>query len=68
MFRHPLGLQTSCRYINRIHTLLGAFAFLICLAAAQNASAATYTVITTSDSGAGSLRQAVLDANGDSRR
>src|SRR5687767_10621817 len=37
-------------------------AFLLFLAAA-NAQAATYTVTTTNDSGPGSLRQAILDAN-----
>src|SRR5262245_27765061 len=39
----------------------GAFLFGLCLAAA--ASAATFNVTTTSDSGAGSLRQAITAAN-----
>ncbi|BCM88799.1 hypothetical protein IAD21_00641 [Abditibacteriota bacterium] len=38
-------------------------AFLLSLGAAQQAHAATFTVTNTNDSGAGSLRQAVLDAN-----
>jgi len=38
-----------------------AFAALIC---AMTAAANTYTVTNTSDAGAGSLRQAILDANG----
>lgn len=40
-----------------------ALASIILVLAAQSISAATYTVTTTADSGAGSLRQAVLDAN-----
>src|SRR5262245_60859199 len=35
----------------------------IVMAAAAGAPAATFTVTTTNDSGAGSLRQAILDAN-----
>src|SRR5438552_15344623 len=38
------------------------FAFLLTLAASSLA-AATFTVTNTNDSGAGSLRQAILDAN-----
>lgn len=37
--------------------------FLICLAPVQSASAATYTVTTTADTGAGSLRAAIASAN-----
>lgn len=40
-----------------------ALGFLLMLAAANLAPAATFTVTNTNDSGAGSLRQAVLDAN-----
>ena len=41
-----------------------ALAFFILTLAAQQVSAATITVTNTADSGAGSLRQAVADANG----
>ncbi len=44
--------------------LIAALMFLICLAAVQSASAATYTVTTTADSDAGSLRAAITSANG----
>jgi hypothetical protein len=43
-----------------------ALVFLILTLAAQQVSAATVTVSNTADSGAGSLRQAVADANGTS--
>ncbi|HYR28574.1 MAG TPA: Calx-beta domain-containing protein [Thermoanaerobaculia bacterium] len=47
--------------MNRLFAFLG----YVCLfAAATTASAATFTVVNTADSGAGSLRQAILDANG----
>ena len=36
---------------------------LVALLASAGAFATTYTVMTTADSGAGSLRQAILDAN-----
>jgi hypothetical protein len=42
----------------------GGAAILICLALPTAALAATFTVTNTDDSGAGSLRQAILDANG----
>ncbi len=45
------------------HRGLSLFAALALLAA-SSALAATFTVTTTADSGAGSLRQAILDANG----
>ncbi len=47
----------------RVRTLFAAFAFFICLFAVQSASAATFTVTTTADSGAGSLRAAIASAN-----
>lgn len=47
----------------RVRALLTTFAFFILTLAAQQASAATITVTNTADSGAGSLRQAVTDAN-----
>ena len=47
------------KILERILTI----AFLIMTIAAINATAATFTVTNTNDSGAGSLRQAVLDAN-----
>ncbi len=40
--------------------------FLAVILFATNANAATFTVINTNDSGAGSLRQAILNANGGS--
>jgi hypothetical protein len=40
-----------------------ALAFVLTLGAASGGLAATFTVTTTADSGAGSLRQAILDAN-----
>ncbi|MEP6923260.1 MAG: hypothetical protein ABI954_02240, partial [Pyrinomonadaceae bacterium] len=40
-----------------------AIATLILIIAAVNAAAATFTVTNTNDTGAGSLRQAILDAN-----
>ncbi len=48
----------------RVHGLAAARAFFVCLIAAPSALALTYTVTTNANSGAGSLRQAVLDANG----
>lgn len=38
--------------------------FIVSMFAAASLSAVTYTVTNTADSGAGSLRQAILDANG----
>ena len=52
-------MQKIKRYIR--HTL--AIAFLITAISAINAAAATFTVTNTSNTGAGSLRQAVLDSN-----
>ncbi|MDQ3129811.1 MAG: carboxypeptidase regulatory-like domain-containing protein [Acidobacteriota bacterium] len=48
----------------RASGLVAALAFFVCLTAAPSALALNYTVTTVADSGAGSLRQAVLDANG----
>ena len=45
---------------DRTPLALAGFAFLVC---AGIASATTYTVTSTADSGAGSLRQAITDAN-----
>jgi predicted outer membrane repeat protein len=53
--------ESRIRRMAQFFSLFTAFAFFIC--AAQSIGAATYTVTTTADSGAGSLRQAVLDAN-----
>ena len=52
-------MQKIKRYIR--HTL--AIAFLITAISAINAAAATFTVTNTANTGAGSLRQAVLDSN-----
>jgi len=58
---HPLVvvLFKLCRSSGLITALM----FLICLAAVESASAAVYTVTNTNDSGAGSLREAVITAN-----
>ena len=49
----------------RVPAILAAFAlFIFMTLAAPSTSALTYTVTNTADSGAGSLRQAVTDANG----
>lgn len=45
-------------------TMIRAFRLAVLLIAAMPLSAATFTVTNTADSGAGSLRQAILDANG----
>ncbi|NEL61289.1 hypothetical protein G3V73_23820, partial [Escherichia coli] len=47
----------------RASGLIAAFMFLICLIAAQSVSAANFTVTTTADTGAGSLRAAINSAN-----
>lgn len=49
---------------NRANQTRGFVALVLALLAVASASAATFTVINTADSGAGSLRQAILDANG----
>ncbi len=48
----------------RVRASFTALAFFILTLAAQQVCAATFTVTNTADSGAGSLRQAVADANG----
>ena len=58
-----LNLQTSSFRRVRVRAIFAALAFFICFASAQSICAVTYTVTTIADSGAGSLRQAVLDAN-----
>ncbi len=50
------------KHLTRSLAVIAALTFFILISAAQNTFAATYTVTTTADSGAGSLRQAVLDA------
>ena len=55
--------QREGRKTRSILTALMAVLIFI-MASAVSASAATYTVTNTDDSGAGSLRQAILDANG----
>jgi len=55
-------IQFCVRQVRR-HYLMGLIAAALALLASVNASAATYLVINTNNSGAGSLRQAILDAN-----
>lgn len=57
-------ITNSAQKAHRAKIFLTAFAigFCLCLAAAQ-AAAATFTVTNLNDSGAGSLRQAITDAN-----
>ncbi len=57
-------LYASVSQLVRIRAIFAALAFFVCLTAAPSALALTYTVTTNADSGAGSLRQVVLDANG----
>ncbi len=59
----PATAAARAKAVLRRILLLGA-ALLAALAAASYASAATFTVTTTADTGAGSLRQAILDSNG----
>jgi uncharacterized repeat protein (TIGR01451 family) len=51
------------RSIRRLVGLLGVLSGVLLLAHVPAAMAATFTVTTTADSGAGSLRQAITDAN-----
>ncbi len=51
-------------HFSRSQTALAAAALFIAILFVQNVQAATFTVINTLDSGAGSLRQAITDANG----
>lgn len=62
MFRQPLT-HLSLRF-KSVRALFTAVALFILTLVAQPISAATITVTNTADSGAGSLRQAVADANG----
>ena len=64
MFYQSLAHCTPLSKWVRVRALFTTFAFFILLLAAQQVSAATITVSNTADSGAGSLRQAVADANG----
>src|SRR5688500_916595 len=47
-----------------VRAILGATTLMAALAFAATAQAADFTVTTTNDSGAGSLRQAIVEANG----
>src|SRR5258706_11084212 len=53
------------RSTNLSHVFLSIFIVAICMfgISATSVQAATYTVVNTNDSGAGSLRQAITDAN-----
>ena len=61
MFHFTKALKTSLSKSVRI--MLAVLSVVVFFTAAQVANAATYTVTNTLDSGAGSLRQAVIDAN-----
>ncbi|HQU82429.1 MAG TPA: hypothetical protein PKY59_04865, partial [Pyrinomonadaceae bacterium] len=62
MFYRPLKIQPKT--LKSVCTILAVCGFLMMTLAAQTRiSAATFTVTNTADSGAGSLRQAVADAN-----
>jgi hypothetical protein len=56
--------RARCAACGRVWTLAGLVLALV-LCSSGSALAATYTVANTDDSGVGSLRQAVLDANAD---
>ncbi len=49
--------------MKRFQIIIAALIMVLGLAATQKVGAATLTVANTNDSGAGSLRQAILDAN-----
>lgn len=55
--------RVSVSQLVRVRVLFAALAFIICFAVVQSASAATFTVTNTNDSGAGSLRAAITNAN-----
>src|SRR5437667_4758637 len=54
------GWASCCLFPDSMKNLLS---LALCLACCFAATAATFTVTTTDDAGAGSLRQAILDAN-----
>ena len=56
-------IQKATRISLRLFLLVGLFAGLLAVGGTQTALAASFTVTNTADSGAGSLRQAILDAN-----
>jgi hypothetical protein len=55
----PVSLK-SAQYLSFVSVI---FTLTLCIAIAQLAYAATFTVMNTNDSGAGSLRQAIADAS-----
>ena len=62
-----ISAATGSTFRTRVYQLIAALllaASSLLLLAARPVAAATMTVINTNDSGAGSLRQAILDANG----
>ena len=63
MRRNPAANPSTKRIVN-MRLLSAAFIIFTAITAAQITNAAIYTVTTNADSGAGSLRQAVSDANG----
>jgi predicted outer membrane repeat protein len=64
MFQFTSARNASFVNAAGVRGLFVGIAFFICIAFNQSINAANYTVTNTLDSGAGSLRQAVLDANG----
>ena len=63
MFNITFGQFAAYPNSERVRGIYIAFAFFIFIGSFAPARAATYTVTTNADAGAGSLRQAVLDAN-----
>ncbi len=56
-------IRTTTRVSSRMFLSTGLWAGLLAVGGAQTARAATFTVTNINDSGTGSLRQAILDAN-----
>ena len=59
------AMRVKIKTVLYLWTALAGFVSIFVLLYPNTASAATYTVTNTNDSGAGSLRQAITDANGD---
>src|SRR5215203_4664437 len=59
----PLSRVTTTAMASSMRLFSGLVICVFIFAAAQTSSAAVFTIVNTNDSGAGSLRQAILDAN-----